>query len=150
MAYSALLASIPDEQVNDFRDGRRSVLAAGESIRCSHILTSWVRPADLRGVLKLAIDGGESLRSDLWHPLRPPVWHPGSSVGKIAPALRKIWNEHLERFGPLDPGDWYAVEIAKVLKVFEHAAILCNGVVVSFLEPPTDEVRAKKVLIPLV
>jgi len=55
----------------------------------------------------------------------------------------------LEKSGPLDPDDWHAGEIAKVLNVFEHAAILGNGVV-SFLEPPTDEVRAKKVLIPLV
>ena len=48
----------------------------------------------------------------------------------------------------LDPADWYAIEIAKVLNLFEHAASLFNGVV-SFLEPPTDEVRAKKVCIPL-
>src|SRR5580692_12362617 len=46
----------------------------------SQMLTSWVRPAKLRDLLRQAIDGGQNLRSDLWHPLRSPVWHSSIAV----------------------------------------------------------------------
>lgn len=149
VAYSTLLASVADEQVIAFREGRRSTLEADLSIRCSHILTSWVYADDLRNSLRLAIDGGEMLRADLWHPLRVPVWHPPVSASEIGSKLRKVWNEQLATVGQFDPSDWYVVEISKVLKVFEHAAGSHNGVV-SFLEKPMDEARANRVLISVV
>ena len=149
MAYSTLLASVADDQVIAFQEGSQSILEADLSIRCSHALTSWVRPNDLRDLLRRAIDGGQSLRADLWHPLRAPAWHPSRSAIEVESKLRKVWNEQLEKLGPLNPSDWYGVEIAKVLKVFGHAAASHNGVV-SFLEPPSDDARAKRVSIPVV
>lgn len=148
MAHSALLASITDDQVIDFREGRRSILEAGLSTRCSHALTSWVRPDDLRDLLRQAIDGGQSLRADLWHPFRAPVWHPAASASEIESKLRKVWNYHLGK-SPLDPSDWYSIEITKVLTVFGHAVSSHSGIV-SFLEKPSDDARAKRVLIPVV
>jgi hypothetical protein len=149
MAFSALLASVADDQVIAFRGETRLLLEADLSIRCSHLLTSWVRPDDLREVLRQAIDGGQTLRADLWHPLRAPVWHPSAPTAEIASQLRKIWAENLEKSGPLDPSDWYGIEIVNVLKVFQHAAASQNGVV-SLLEKPIDEERAKKVFLPVV
>jgi hypothetical protein len=149
VAYSTLLASVADDQVIDFREGRRLMLEADLSIRCSHVLTSWVRPDDLRDLLRQAMDGGQRLRADLWHPFRVPVWHSSTSAAEIEPKLRKVWNEHLEKPGPLDPTDWYGIEIAKVLKVFGHATASHSGVV-SFLEQPADDARARRVSIPVV
>jgi hypothetical protein len=149
VAYSTLLASVADDQVISFQEGGRSMLEADLSIRCSHLLTSWVRPNDLRHLLRQAIDGGQSLRADLWHPFRAPAWHPSKAAIEIESRLRTVWNERLEKFGPLDPRDWYGVEIAKVLKVFGHAAASQNSVV-SFLEPPSDGARAEKVSIPVI
>lgn len=122
---------------------------AALSVRCSHILTSWVQPTDLRNLLREAIDGGQTLRSDLWHPLRGPVWHPSITVVGIESRLRSVWSDLLSKHPPLDPNDWYAVEISKVLQVFKHASAAHNGVV-SFLERPMVSERANKVLIPLV
>jgi hypothetical protein len=149
MAYSTLLASVPDNQVMAFREGSLSILEADISIRCSQLLTSWVGPSDLRDVLREAIDCGQILRADLWHPFRAPVWHPSRSAFEIETKLRKVWNEQLEKAIPIDPADWYVVEIGKVVKVFGHAATHHNGIV-SFLEEPTDEERAQRVFIPVV
>jgi hypothetical protein len=149
VAYSTLLASVADEQVTAFRERRLLALETDLSIRCSHSTPFWVGPEDLSSSLRQAIDGGERLRDDLWHPLRVPVWHPPASASEIARKLRSLWNERQERLGPSNPSDWDVVEVGKVLKVFEHAATSRNGVV-SFLEPPMDEDRAKRVAIPLV
>jgi hypothetical protein len=149
MAYSKLIASVDEQQVVVFREGKQPVLEANLSIRCSHLLTSWVRPDDLRNSLRQAIDGGERLHADLWHPLRVPTWHSCASAAKIEQQLRSIWGELLEKSAPLDPSDWYGIEIAKVLKVFGHAAGFGNGIV-SFLGPPADLTRAGKVSIPVI
>ena len=69
--------------------------------------------------------------------------HPKSSR-----KLRKVWNYHLGK-SPLDPSDWYSIEITKVLTVFGHAVSSHSGIV-SFLEKPADDARARRVLIPVV
>ena len=147
VAHSALLASITDDQAIDFREGRRSILEAGPSMSCSHLHTSWVRPDDLRELLRQAIDGGQNLRADLWHPLRAPVWHPAASASEIESKLRRAWNNHLEK-AQLVPSDWYSIEITKLLNVFGHA-VSTHGGIVSFLEKPADDARARRVSIPV-
>jgi hypothetical protein len=149
MAYAALLASVPDDQVIAFREERQPLVEADLSIRCSHLLTYWVQLVELRDSLARAIDGGQDLRADLWHPLRPPVWHPSNAVAEIEPQLRRVWSDVLAAHGPADPEDWYVIEIAKVLRLFGHASGSRNGVV-SFLEKPMDLERAARVLIPVV
>jgi len=114
-----------------------------------HVLTSWVQPTGLRDLLRQAIDGGQKLRSDLWHPLRSPVWHSSIAVAEIEPQLRQVWADLMAEHGPSDPNDWYVIEILKVLKVFGQAFVSHAGIV-SFLEPPTDYERAEKVIIPMV
>jgi hypothetical protein len=99
--------------------------------------------------MRQAIDGGQKLRLDLWHPLRSPVWHPSMEVTEIELQLRRVWNDVLTTHGPLDSHDWYVVEISKVLQVIGHTPASHNGVV-SFLEKPTDRERADKFIIPVV
>jgi hypothetical protein len=149
MAHSILLSSVADDQVIAFRAGQRSILEADLSISCSHALTTWVRPDDLRNLLCQAIDGGERLRPDLSEGFRAPLWHTSLSVAEIEPRLRTVWNEQLEKAGPIDPSDWYVVQITKVLRVFEHAAASHNGVV-CFLEQLAGDERARRVSIPVV
>lgn len=149
MAYGVLLASVSDDQVTAYRERSRPLLAATLSIRCSHVLTSWVQPTRLRDLLRHAIDGGQNLRSDLWHPLRVPAWHSSVAVAEIEPQLRQVWSDLLAEHGPSNPTDWYVIQISKVLQVFGHALASHDGIV-SFLEPPTDHERAEKVVIPVV
>jgi hypothetical protein len=150
MAYSTLLASIADDQVTEFRRGTRLQLEVDLSIRCSHLLPSLVYSTKLGGVLRNAVDGGEILRPDLWHPFRVPMWHSSVSVIALEPQLHDTWNELLKEYErPLDPTDWYEVEISKVLMIFQQASKFHNGVV-SFLERPADHERASRVAIPVV
>ena|SRR5439155_23409511 len=114
MAYAVLLASVSDDQVIAYRERSRPLLEASLSIRCSHALTSWVQPTRLRDLLRQAIDGGQSLRPDLWRPLRSPVWHSSIAVAVIEPQLRQAWTDLLAEHGPSDPNDWYVIEISKV------------------------------------
>jgi len=120
-----------------FRDLSRKLFEPSRSIQCSHILATWVDPDDLRNSLRLALDGGEVLRSDLWHPFRVPRWYPAATVGQIELGIRTALSELAVRFGPPDPSDWYGIEIGKVLDVFAHGVAAGQGVV-SFLQPPMD------------
>src|SRR5579871_1739497 len=146
MAYSVLLSSVSDDQVIAFRQGRRPTLEAGLSVSCSHLLTSWVRPDDLRNLLRQAIDGGERLRPDLHHPFRAPLWHSATSAAEIESKLRACYSEHSEKAGPIDPSDWYVLQITNVLTVFAHASACHNGVV-SFVEQVAADERAKRISI---
>jgi len=148
MAYAALLGSVADDAVIGFRGGSRTVLESALVVRCSHLPTSWVAIQELRELLREAIDGGDQLRGDLWHPFRPPIWHPSSAAAEIASKLRAMWDQILREHPEEYPG-WYGVEIGKVLQVFEHAAANHQGVV-SFLEKPWDQERAQRVSIPLI
>ena len=151
MAYSVLLASLPDNEVVAFRERRSEQLRTSLSIRCSHLLPHVIYPKfrALRDVLHNAVDGGERLSPDLWHPLRVPTWHASGPAFEIEHNLRETWRKTLEEEGRSpDPNDWYQVEISQVLTVFAHAAAVHNGVV-SFLCPPFDKERASRVLIPL-
>ena len=152
MAYTVLLASVPDDEVIAFREGRSESVTSDLSARCSHILPYWIYPKfhALKEALRDAVDGGEKLRPDLWHPLRAPMWHPAASASQLEPRLRDAWQSTLEQEARSpNPNDWYEIEISKVLKVFAHAASAHNGVV-SCLAPPFDSERAHRVRIPVV
>ena len=151
MAYSVLFASVPDSEVLAYRERKLERLQSALSVRCSHLLPYMIYPKfrALREVLRGAVDGGERLRPDLWHPLRVPAWHSAASAFETEQSLRESWRQTLEAEGRSpDPNDWYRVEISNVLTVFGQAAAVHNGVV-SFLCPPFDKDRASKVLIPL-
>ena len=108
MAYAVLLASVPDVQVMDFREGRLTELQPQISVRCSHLVPYIIYPkfAELREALRNAVDGGERLRPDLWHPLRVPTWHPAATASRLEAHLRDVWQKTLDDAGrPSDPND---------------------------------------------
>jgi len=147
MAYLALLASVTEDEINRFPNRTLQKLQPSLVERCSHILNSWVRPPRLRELLAIALDGGEVLRQDLWHPLRVPLWQGPEAVIRIERALSAEWEMLARVHGQHGATDWYAIEISKVLNVFRHAAASGNGIV-SVLCPPSDEERAGEIEIP--
>jgi hypothetical protein len=83
MAFAVLIGSVPETQVIEFQAGERERLEASRVVRCSHIFASWVTVAPLNRVLQEAIDGGQLIRADLWHPWRLPVFHAKTAVRQL-------------------------------------------------------------------
>lgn len=74
----------------------------------------------LEKLLREAIDGGERLHDQLWHPLNVPMVHQPDAVLKLQ--LAGAWAAATSENGNPDEGDWYAIEISKVLDVFSYAS----------------------------
>jgi hypothetical protein len=148
MAFAVLIGSVPETQALEFRAGERPRLEASRIVRCSHLLASWVTVSPLNRILREAIDGGQPLRADLWHPWRPPVFHTAASAHLLHRKLIEALDLAIQEKGVPPADDWYAVEIGKVIDVFAHAAARGEGIV-RFLEPPQDEERAGRVSIPI-
>jgi hypothetical protein len=104
----------------------------------------WVKAQPLGDLLVEAIDGGEPLREDLWHPLHPPAVHGPAEVRRISDRLGGAWAQAVE-----SGLDYPEGEIKPVLDIFAHAA-LHNECIVRFLDRPMDEEQANRVIIPLV
>jgi hypothetical protein len=148
MAYLTLLASVSEEQTILLRRGEIKTCKPHLVVSCSHLLTSWVRPARLRELLRSAIDGGTVLRQDLWHPFRVPLWLDPGEVARLDLKLSAEWQTLIQEHGKPSTTDWYAIEISKVLQIFGHASAKGEGIV-SLLCPPLDKKRAHRVEIPL-
>src|SRR5262249_45952092 len=117
-------------------------------IRCSHVLATWVTITPLNHVLREAIDGGQLLRADLWHPFRVPVFHSKTTVRRLHQELLAALDRAIQENGPAPPDDWYGRQIANIVELFSHAADQGEAVV-SFLDRSQDEERAQRVSIPL-
>lgn len=150
MAYLNLLAAVDPEQVAHLRDDPGFRMTPSKVVGVSHLLGNpgWVTHPPLVAVLAEGLDGGELLAGSLWHPLRVPIYHPPGEVLSLAPRLEDAWVATLAEW-PLPKDDWYRIEIEKVLAAFHHAAAVGEGVA-SILQPPFDEERASRVVIPLV
>jgi hypothetical protein len=148
MAFAVLIGSIPESQIIEFQAGQRERLEASKVVRCSHILASWVTVAPLNRVLHEAIDGGQLIRDDLWHPWRLPLFHDRTAVRQLHRELIDALDRAVREKGTPPVDDWYAVEIRKAVEIFSHAAT-SGEAIVRFLEPPQDEERARKVSIPI-
>lgn len=144
MAYACILAAVERQQVEDYQRGQRSRMQASKTVRCSHGIAYWVRAQPFGKLLGEAIDGGERLRDDLWHPLKAPTVHSVEAVQSLHAHLADAWSDTIRNHGKPEEGDWYAAEISPAIDVFVWASSgqMC---VVSVLEPPFDEQRAKRV-----
>lgn len=147
MAYANYLASVAEEQVASLADDPSRALDPHALVVVSHLVPYWVQVQPLGKLLVEAIDGGHVLCAALWHPLRPPVYHPPGRVVGLDGELSRAW-ERAASAHPVPETDWYRIEIGKVLKVYRDAAEhgLC---VVSALAPPVDAERASRVHVPL-
>jgi hypothetical protein len=139
VAYFNLLASVPEADVERLRGDPAFLLRPTLVSGCSHLLASWVEAQPLGGLLARALDGGEVIRPELWHPLRPPLVHGPAAVRELAEQVgAAVARESL----PED--DWLAAEAGRLLQVLRHAAA-AGECVVSVLDPPADAARADRV-----
>ena len=146
--YSCILAAVEQRQVEEYKSDRCTSFAPSKTVSCSHLIAYSVSVQPLGQLLGEALDGGERLRDDLWHPLRFPIIHQSAAVRQLQPKLADAWEQIVREKGMPEPGDWYWNEIAKVLDLFNHAKAheMC---VLRFLQPPFDQERAKRVIIPI-
>ena len=146
MAYFTLMASVAEAEVDAFRQDPsldlRPTLVSG----ASHLLSYWVKVEPLGQLLNEAIDGGELLQGELWHPLRPPMFHRPSKVRSLAEHIEAAWDS-VKADMPQDDGGWLVAEISRMLRVYRHAATV-GECVITALDLPGDEERARRVRIP--
>ncbi len=146
MAYGNYIASVPFAEVAEYRRDRSRPLRPTRLENVSHLVAYWVRAQPVGQLLGQTLDGGEPLAADLYHPLRPPVVHPPEAVRRLLPALRQAL-QAATAAGPVREVEWFRPEIDNLLALFQHAADRGEAVV-SALEPPMDEERAAKVVLP--
>jgi hypothetical protein len=146
MAYLNLLASITEPDVQRLRHDPATVVKPSLVLGVSHLLGYWIRIQPLGSLLGRALDGGQPLHPELWHPLRPPGFHPSAVVGELSEAIERAWEECFTR-EPLPEVNWLAVEIDRLLRVFCHAAA-AGACIVSALDPPANRERGSRVRLP--
>jgi hypothetical protein len=75
LAYFTLMASVAEIEIDEFRQDLSLVLHPSLVCGVSHLLSYWVKVQPLAQLLNKAVEGGELLHGELWHPLRPPMVH---------------------------------------------------------------------------
>ncbi len=153
MAYLNLLASVPEVDLERFRGNRESAGGTENSEPAGRTENreEWLRPSLVVGVSHLvaswisiqplgqALDGGNRVHPELWHPLRVPLFHTPNEVRQLA----------TEVDAAIDPSEiagdiWLTHELGQVRRLFRHAAGR-GECVVSVLQPPVDPERASRV-----
>ena len=147
MAYLNLLMSVPTSELNALCEDSSYTAKYTELTAVSHLLAYWIKIQPLGELLGTAIDGGELINDELWHPLRKPAFHSSEDVVKLHEQIAAEWNRIPADKQTTEPFDYFGPEIEKLLSVFKRAAT--NGeCIVSILEPPADKERADRVKFP--
>jgi hypothetical protein len=147
LAYFTLLASVAEAEVDVLCREPSALLHPSLVLGASHLLSYWVQVQPLGHLLHQAIDGGELLHRELWHPLRPPMFHRPPDVLLLAEQLGEAWEATKPNQPQDDDGGWLVAEVSRLLRLYRHAA-QAGECVVSALDRPADEERARRVRIP--
>jgi hypothetical protein len=139
VAYLNLLASVPEADVVRLRADAAVWLRPSRVSGASHLLVTWVDAQPLGRLLWKALDGGELIRPELWHPLRPPLVHSPAVVCGLAEQVAAAVAS-----GAVAGDEWLALEVGRLLRLFQHAAG-AGECVVSALDHPADVDRASRV-----
>ncbi len=94
-----------------------------------------------------ALDGGEIINGDLWHPHRKPLFHKPNAVERLRDRITAEWKPISDTANGEEPYDYctyFGPEIDKLLSIFGHA-IDSDECIVSILEPAVDKERAERV-----
>jgi len=145
MAYFTLMASVGEPALDAFRRALDTLLQPTLVSGASHLLGYRVSAQPLGRLLAEAVDGGELLHVELWHPLRPPMFHRPPRVRALADEIRAAWE--VARAELPDKDGWLASEVGRLLGVYRHAAA-AGECIVTALDHPGDEARARRVRIP--
>lgn len=146
MPYRAVLASVPVDEIARYRaEPSPGPLAATSVEECPHDLTATdIYP--LGDVLAEAIDIGQPLRNDAWHPLRAPLVVDPETVMARSMKLEQAWAEAQPQLGGM-LAEMLGADIDKVRAVYAQAS-RDGETVVTFLSAPDDAERAARTLIP--
>jgi hypothetical protein len=146
LAYFTLMASVAEAEVDALRQDPSLDLHPTLVSGASYLLSYWVKVQPLGQLLNEAVDGGELLHGELWHPLRPPMFHRPIKVRSLAEQIEAAW-ESVKADMPQDDGGWLVAEISRLMRLYRHAAT-AGECVVTTLDLPGDEERARRVRIP--
>jgi hypothetical protein len=139
VAYFNLLASVPEVDVERLRGDPAFLLRPSRVSGASHLLAYCVKAQPLGGLLDRALDGGEVIHPDLWHPLRVPLAHRPAAVRELAEQIAAAVDA-----AAVAGDDWPATEVGRLLRLFRHAAE-AGECVVSALDGSADAERASRV-----
>jgi hypothetical protein len=139
VAYFNMLAAVPEADIARLRADPGELLRPSMVSGASHLLAYWVQAQPLGGLLARALDGGEVIRPELWHPLRTPLVHGPAAVRDLAEQLGTAVDA-----GVVTEDDWLAAEVGRLLRLFRHAAG-ADECVVSALDGPADAERVQRV-----
>jgi hypothetical protein len=146
LAYFTLMASVLEAEVEALRQDSALVFQPSLVSGASHLLSYWVQLQPLGQLLNEAVDGGEVLHGDFWHPLRAPMFHRPPKVRSLAEHIDAAW-ESVKGEMPQDDGGWLVIEVNRLLRLYRHAAA-AGECVVTALDLPGDQERARRVRIP--
>lgn len=147
MAYLNFLAAASSQQIQALRTDSTVLLRPSLVVAVSHLVGYWVEIQPLGELLGQALDGGEELSDQLWHPLRRPVFHTAEQVQSLHGKLTGAWDSARGPQTERDEWDWYRHEIGEVLRAFRHASER-GECIVSVLQPPDDAERGRQVQMP--
>jgi hypothetical protein len=140
------MASVGEAEVDALRQDPSLHLHPTLVSGASHLLSYWVKAQPLGQLLNEAVDGGELLHGEFWHPLRPPMFQRRIKVRSLAEQIETAW-ESVKADMPTDDGGWLVAEISRLLRLYRHAAT-AGECVVTALDLPGDQERARRVRIP--
>ena len=143
MAYLNFLVAVPEADVLALSRDTSVTLSPSLVVAVSHLIGYWVDFQPLGTLLGEAIDGGLPVSTELWHPLRPPVYHGAEAVRALQLQLADAW-QHVLASHSLPDDDWSREETEKVQRLFHHAANRREAVV-SVLDRPADHERGRRV-----
>jgi hypothetical protein len=149
-SYAVCLASVPIEQIDDVRSRRGPApieLVASRVEHCPHDVTS-IELFPLGRLLAEAIDTGQPLRNDAWHPLRAPMVVDPETVTVRAAALASAVRSARSELGGMI-AEVLGADIDKVLNLYAHAGHRGDAVV-SFLAAAADGPDPPGTLIPTI
>lgn len=143
LAHFNLLASVPEPDVEQLRRDPSALVRPSLVLGASHLLAYWVQVQSLGGLLQRALDSGEPIHGELWHPLRPPLVHRPAAVRELIDSIDAAWEE-VRRGESIPDVDWLAIEVGRLIRLFRHAAG-ARECVISALDAPADQERASRV-----
>jgi hypothetical protein len=145
--YRTVLASVTSDAIDEYRACDADEPIVSSCIReCAHDVTATeIQP--LGSVLAEALDTGQPLRNDGWHPLRAPIVVDPETVMARSMKLEQAWRDATPQLGGM-MAEVLGADIDSVREVYAHASS-AGEAVVSFLTAPDDD-RAAKTLVPTV
>jgi hypothetical protein len=140
--YAAVLVAVPTDQIDHLRDLADRPddfeLVASRVETCPHDLTS-IELFPLGQLLAEAIDIGQPLRNDAWHPLRAPIVVDPETVMARARKLEQAVRQAEAELGGM-MAEVLGGDIDKVVRLYAHASARGEAVV-SFLATSGDDDR---------